>query len=111
MKTQTLSFDIGNRRDSLVPISRFNKGEASKIFSEVAKDGVKMAVKSNHPACILMSPEKYYELMEILEDYTLLLEAKQRLSESDGRSIPQEEILARYGITDEELDQMDVEIE
>ena len=111
MKTQKLLFNLGNIGDSLVPISRFNKGEASKIFSEVANDGVKIAVKSNHPACVLMSPEKYYEIMELLEDYTLSLEAKQRLSESDGRSIPQEEILARYGITDEELDQIDVEIE
>lgn len=111
METQRLLFNVENRRNPLIPISRFNRGEASQIFAEVQQDGVKMAVKNNSPACILISPEKYYELMELLEDYSLLLESEQRLSANVGKSISHEEILARYGISDEELDQINVEIE
>ena len=32
--------------ESVVPISRFNKGEAGKIFEEVAKSGTKIVVKN-----------------------------------------------------------------
>jgi len=42
--------------NSMVSVSRFNKGEASKIFDEVAKTGIKIAVKNNKPACVLLSP-------------------------------------------------------
>lgn len=111
MKTQRLMFNMENRRNPLIPISRFNKGEAARIFKEVEQDGIKMAVKNNSPACILISPGKYYELMELLEDYSLLLEAEQRLAENTGESISQENILKRYGVSDDELDQLDVEIE
>ena len=42
---------------SMVPVSRFNKGEAAKIFDEVAQTGIKIAVKNNKPACVLLSPK------------------------------------------------------
>ena len=48
---------------SIVPITRFNKGEASRIFDEVEAGGTKVVMKNNRPACILMSPEKYESLM------------------------------------------------
>ena len=48
--------------NSIVPISRFNRGEASKIFEEVSSDGYKVVVKNNKPSCILMSPKKIREL-------------------------------------------------
>ncbi|HBN86090.1 MAG TPA: prevent-host-death protein, partial [Clostridiales bacterium] len=43
--------------NSIVPISRFNKGEANKIFDEVKQSGFKIVMKNNTPACILISPE------------------------------------------------------
>ena len=36
-----------------VPISRFNKGEAGKIFKEVAEKGMKIVLKNNEPECVL----------------------------------------------------------
>ena len=35
-----------NILDSIIPISRFNKGEANKIFSDVKKFGTKIVVKN-----------------------------------------------------------------
>ncbi len=68
---------------AMVPITRFNKGEASRIFDEVEASGTKIVMKNNKPACILMSPEQYESLMEMLSDYILLDEAKKRTQNMD----------------------------
>ncbi len=62
----------------MIPISRFNKGEAGKIFEELKKEGVKIVVKNNKPACVLLSPETYNRVLEIVEEYELLLKAQKR---------------------------------
>lgn len=67
---------ISNVLNSLVPISRFNKGEANKIFDEVKETGCKIVLKNNVPACVLITPEKYNEMMETIENYNLLVEAE-----------------------------------
>ena len=59
----------------IVPITRFNKGEANKIFDEVQSTGTKIVMKNNRPACVLVSPEQYESLIEMLSDYLLLAEA------------------------------------
>ena len=41
-----------NILDSIVPISRFNKGEANRIFTEVKNDGIRIVVKNNTPECV-----------------------------------------------------------
>lgn len=102
----------GELMNSMVPITRFNKGEASRIFDEVAAGGTKIVVKNNKPACVLMSPEQYTELMELLSDYILLDEAKRRMSAFDGEGLAsQEEVMRDFGITQADLDAVDVELE
>lgn len=53
-----------NVLNMLVPISRFNKGEANKIFDEVKRDGVKVVIKNNQPIGVIMAPEMYESLLE-----------------------------------------------
>lgn len=97
---------------SIVPISRFDEDEASDIFGEVRECGTKVVVKDNQPECILLSPDVYEQLLEELEDAELLAVAKERLSQDNIEWISHEEMMARYGITQEDLDNMeDVEIE
>lgn len=98
---------------SLVPISRFNKGEANKIFEEVRETGFKVVLKNNTPACVLLKPELYEQLLETIEDYRILLEAEGRLANAKPEDfIPQEEALGRLGITQDDIDNAeDVEIE
>ena len=55
--------------NSFVPISRFNKGEAHKIFDEVRENGYGIVVKNNNPTCVLIAPEIYEEMMEVIEKY------------------------------------------
>ena len=97
---------------SIVPITRFNRGEASKIFDEVESSGMKIVVKNNKPACILLSPERYDEIMELLSDQILLKEAETRMSNTDdSEMLTQDEMMAELGISKEDLDDIDVEID
>ena len=43
---------------SIVPITRFNKGEANRIFDEVESSGTKIVMKNNRPACVLLRNTK-----------------------------------------------------
>ena len=96
--------------DSLIPISRFNKGEAHKIFSEVKKKGLRIVVKNNVPECILISPRDYQNILEEYENLLLLTDAQKR--ETDNAvPITQEEILKKYNILQSDLDDIDVELD
>ena len=101
----------GNVLDALIPISRFNKGEANKIFDEVRSSGYKIVVKNNAPACVLLAPERYKELTDIFDDHYLLTLAEERLKNDNAPTIPFEEILAKDGLTIADIEAMeDVEI-
>lgn len=98
--------------NAIVPITRFNRGEASKIFDEVNASGVKIVLKNNVPACVLVQPDQYEEMVEALEDYALFFEAERRVKASDSnQTIPSETVLKHLGISKEELQDAEVEIE
>ena len=97
---------------SIVPITRFNKGQANRIFDEVEASGTKIVMKNNRPACILMSPGKYEALMELLSDYVLLEEAEERMAHYDPKeTLSQEEMMESLRISQDDLADIDVEIE
>jgi len=103
---------VMNAMRSIVPITRFNKGEASRIFDEVAASGTKIVMKNNRPACVLMSPDRYETLIEALTDYLEREEAERRMARyNPSHSLSQEEMMASLGICQQELDDIDVKIE
>lgn len=98
--------------DHIVPITRFNKGEANKIFDEVSRDGFRYVVKNNQVKCILISPEAYDKLIDEIEDYYDSKWAEERLSHNNGQAISMEEMAEKYNINEEDLESVsDVEIE
>ena len=101
---------IKNVMETIVPITRFNRGEAGKVFEEVSQYGVKVVVKNNVPACVLVKPEQYDAMMEALEDYALFVEAQKReeahLKESDLSSDATKQLL---GISAEALANIEVD--
>jgi len=97
--------------NSLIPITRFNRGEANKIFDEVNANGEKIVFKNNIPICVLMDPSRYTEIMDALEDYTLLFEAEKRMAKAHNNYIPEDEVLSRLGISKADFDDVEVEIE
>ena len=88
-----------------VPISQFNRGLAGKIFDEVKRSGSKVVMKNNEAEVVLVPPEEYVQLMDKLEDYELVAIALERLNRYDPeKTVPEEQVWAELGITDEELD-------
>ena len=53
--------------NKLIPITRFNRGEASRIFEKVKENGVRVVVKNNQAVCVLISPEQYSEILSMVE--------------------------------------------
>ena len=101
----------GNILDALIPISRFNKGEASKIFDEVRTSGCKIVVKNNTPACVLLTPEMYKEMMDVIDEHDLLALAEERLKNDNSSTHSFEKVLAEDGLTIADIEAMeDVEI-
>ena len=62
-----------------MPISRFNKGEASKIFEEVKVAGIKVVVKNNIPVCVLVSPAKYDSMMDEIQRLSISINNKSEM--------------------------------
>lgn len=102
-----------NVAKNLVSISQFNKGQASRIFERLHSESQLIVLKNNQPTAFILSPDEYNRLTELEEDYALLLEAYERLEKHGEESgVPLSDVMARHGITEEELDQIgDVEIE
>lgn len=96
----------------IVPISRFNRGEAGKIFDELGQAGVKVVLKNNEPVAVLVSPEQYELMVETLEDYALYFEAESRMKRADAREMAShEDVLKELGISPDELCEVEVEID
>ena len=96
-----------------VPISQFNRGLAGQIFSDVKKTGPKVVMKNNEPEAVILPPNQYGELMDILNDYELLSIAVERMEHFDPSTLISEEEMDReLGITQEEFDSVgEVEFE
>lgn len=100
---------VGSVLNAIVPISRFDNGEASRIFDEVRDSGCKVVVKNDTPACVLMTPEQYQKMVELLDDQYLLALAEERERNDTGVTYPAEEVYAMLGI--EADDDLVVEID
>ena len=99
--------------NSIVPITRFNRGEASKIFDEVKENGIKLVLKNNSPACVLVKPKLYEAMVEALEDYALYFEAEKRIrnAEEEEEYISFDQVMTNLGIEESDLDGIEVEID
>ena len=65
MSASTLR-ELGSVKDMMVSTTEFNRGQASKIFEQVQKDGMKLVVKNNSPVCVLLSVSEYDNLIKEL---------------------------------------------
>lgn len=97
--------------EKIVPISSFNKGGAAKIFEEVKKSGTKYVFKNNLPECVLISPERYDQLLERLFDMELYIEAMERINAPERKVYSREDAMKLLGVTDKDLEDVEVDIE
>ena len=89
--------------DSLVPITQFNRGQASRIFDRLHTESQLIVLKNNQPAAIILSPSEFQRLSEIEEDYTLLLEATRRLKEDSVSTSSRKEVMSELDISEADL--------
>ena len=89
--------------DSLVPITQFNRGQASRIFDRLHNENQLIVLKNNQPAAIILSPSEFQRLSEIEEDYTLLLETTRRLKEDSSSTSSREDVMSELGISEADL--------
>lgn len=89
--------------NSLVPITQFNRGQASRIFDRLHTESQLVVLKNNQPAAVILSPEEYARLSEIEEDYFLLIEATKRLADNNAPTTPIDDVMKELGITDDDL--------
>ena len=50
--------------NSLISITQFNKGQASKIFDRLRTERQLIVLKNNTPSAVILSPEEYERLAE-----------------------------------------------
>ena len=94
--------------DSMVPVTQFNKGHASKIFDRVKRDGQLVVLKNNAPSAVILSPAEYNRLTEIEENYYLLTLANERLQSCDDKNnLTEAEVMDRFGVTQSDIDAAD----
>lgn len=94
-----------------VSISLFNQGKANKIFDEVKTEGIKAVLKNNKRIAMIVSPAKYDEMTEMIEDCKLLLMAMSRMKASEKKAAPIRDVMEKFGITEEDLDDTDVDLD
>ncbi|MGN0255738.1 MAG: type II toxin-antitoxin system Phd/YefM family antitoxin [Chordicoccus sp.] len=87
----------------LVPITQFNRGQASRIFDRLHSENRLIVLKNNQPAAVILSPKEYERLSEIEEDYTLLLEAAERLSKDNGSDTSMKDVMDELGISEADI--------
>ncbi len=98
--------------NSLIPITQFNRGQASRIFDRLHTESRLVVLKNNQPAAVILSPAEFSRLNKIEEDYMLLLEAVERLAHNAKPTVSMDEVLKELGISNEELESAeDVAIE
>ncbi len=97
----------------LIPITLFNRGQASKIFDRLRSEPELIVLKNNQPSAVILSPDEYSRLAEIEENYQLLMEATKRLVANEGKAaISDEKVMKLLGITEADLVEVeDLEIE
>ncbi len=93
--------------NSLVPITLFNRGQASRIFERLHTESQLVVLKNNQPEAVILSPEEYYRLTEIEENYTLLLEATERLAKADAATYEMDDVMKQLGIQQNEVDNIE----
>lgn len=99
--------------NSLVSVTQFNKGQASKIFDRLRTERQLVVLKNNAPSAVILSPEEYERLSDIEEDYRLLLLAQNRIAEGGLEyTVPLQDVMADLGISNKEMEEAeDLDIE
>jgi len=96
---------VAEALESMVPVSAFNKGQASKIFDRVREEGQVIVLKNNAPCAVILSPQEYSRLCTIEYDSGLVDLALARIKASTGKKrLTEADVMEALGITESDLE-------
>ena len=75
--------DISQLIKHLVPITQFNKGKASQLFSRACKGETLLVVKNNTPVAVILSPEEYEILRKLARMCGKVYKKENNINSSD----------------------------
>lgn len=88
-----------------VSFSQFSGAQAEQIFERLREERQLTVCNENAPIAVLLSPEEYHRLLEIEENYRLLLLAQARMEKNDGAVLSEADVMHRLGISETEIAQ------
>ena len=95
-----------------VPITKFNRGQAGRIFGDVKKtNNTKVVIKNNEPEVVLLSPQEYNKLASVYEqvkEKALYQKIAERISKDSNVTYSREEVMKELGISEEDLNSIDL---
>lgn len=95
-----------------VSLSQFSGAQVEQIFERLQRERQLVVYTESAPIAVLLSPEEYHRLLEIEENYRLLLLAQDRMEKNDGAMLSEADVMHRLGISETEIAQAtDLEIE
>lgn len=105
--------DIQNVLNSLVPITQFNKGQASKIFDRVKSEKQIFVIKNNVPTAVILSTDEYFKMKNELEDLMDFKFASERIKSCKRDSwVSDKDAMRILGLTQADVDSADdIEVE
>ena len=86
-----------------VSFSQFSGAQAEQIFERLREERQLTVCNENVPIAVLLSPEEYHRLLEIEENYRLLLLAQARMEKNDGAVLSEADVMHRLGISETEI--------
>ena len=90
--------------ESMVPISAFNKGQASRIFDRLENESQIVVLRHNAPCAIILSPAEYTRLCSAEYDSGLINLAIERLRANKGKEpLTEAQLMDALGITEGDL--------
>lgn len=75
--------DVSGILKTMVPITQFNKGKASQLFSKAQDGNTLVVVRNNTPVAVIVSLDEYELLRELVKACKKTTE-KERPSEFNG---------------------------
>lgn len=94
---------------NIISVSDLGRGKASKVIQRVETNKEHfIVVKNNRPRAVIISVDKYSELLELREELELLALAKSRLKNCDELDYTDfDNMLKGLNIEEEELDEVE----
>lgn len=94
-----------------VSISELGHENFRKIFEDLIELGVTEVYDENKKLAVLISPARFDEMNEIVENYELLLTALNRMTISSKATNTMDEVMNEFGITLKDLEKIDVDLD